>query len=1091
MPTTIPLVAERRRLSSAVVPAPRAPVPVGRTAGLSGFRIDLLGEFSVVHESCAGSSADVWRRTHPRRLLQLVGAQRRGSISRTEALRALWPRLDDAHARNRLHHTLHLIRKFSESLESGRPLLVLEGEVISLAEGVSVDVADFLSLIDRDGDDAQRLEHLLAAIAIYKGDLASDWTDDHGIESRRQAIRRSYLQALADAAELSRDAGNRDQAILLMQRRTHVDPGNVTAHVDYASILLEAGRSDLAAAHCQAARKQVAESVDIAAARPLDDLLASIQRQSNKPVAGQPADVPSMGARMMIGRRGQVSAPKMRLHGRSDLINEICLDLEDPYHSVVTLCGPPGSGRSTLALHVAAAVQSKLRDGAVHVSCSDAPDADAVLARLAAAVCPAEAGVGVDIDALSRALAPREMLVLLDDVSVTPPVCRLISSISQAARDCRFLVCAPRRLRLAAERVVKVEFLADADEATPAGDPALRPAIDLLVDQVRTHSPARRLDERYLAGLDRIAALVEGWPLALVVVGRRLAWMQPPEVIVWLEKWHAATDVSDEPMEKAMILWADGAVEALPILVKAACFEGWFTRSDLALLLDQPPRSTLDSFFDAAFETHLIKRRSVREASGEVSEYRIPFLVRNWLRARSLRADLSVSRRRHALWLRWKVSPSSADPSATRAAQLALLATRRKGDIESVTRFLAETDEHHLLQSIVDALIPGLRLARETGPATTWISRAIDSHQASVPALANLYLERAGLLSRAGSTAQAYEDAQAAYRIASDLNVEEVRLRAAQMLQSLGRETGAHPALPGGEARMHPLVAHGVEAGENLLRIARVSARFGEFDKASDLSAKAAEVFRYFNCPLGEIRALRYRGRMAFAVGNLEDVQSFAQLAVRLASDRNLPAEQARAQLILAEVALAQEDFIAAMRSAGRILSSAQGRDPLVQVRAYKVLAWGHYLDRQTEVAAMLQRELAQRADVIGDPSHIANSHLLRALLACEMHGPESVQQSVTRLHGVLVASPGAFDAQSELSEVAYLSAFLGRPATATGLLNSLATFARQPGHQLRPLTRTRVTGVEALLSTRTDCVIANQSRLGTRDALADLVGNG
>jgi DNA-binding SARP family transcriptional activator len=1091
MPATIMLVAERHRRSSSAAPSSTVSAPAARAMGASGFRIDLLGEFSVVHEAGVGTTADVWRRTHPRRLLQLVGAQRRRSMPRAEVLRALWPRLDDAHARNRLHHTLHLIRKFSDSLGSRRPLLMLEGEVISLAEGVSVDVADFLSLIDRDGDDAQRLDHLLAAIAMYKGDLAADWTDDLAIESRRQSIRRSYLQALADAAELSRDVGDRDQALLLMQRRAHADPANAAAHVDYAKLLLEAGRSDLAAAHCQAARKQVAESIDIAAARPLDDLLTSIQRQSNRPVAGQATDASSIGAKMVIGRRSQVTAPKMRLHGRADLIDEVCRDLEDPYHSVVTLCGPPGSGRSTLALHVAAAIQGKLRDGAICVSCSGALDADAVLARLAAAVCPTETAVSVDVEAMSRVLAPREMLVLLDDVSVASPVCRLISSISEAARDCRFLVCAPRRLRLAAERVVKVEFLADADEETSAGDLSLRPAIDLLVDQVRTHSPARRLDERYLAGLARIAALVEGWPLGLVVVGRRLGWMQPPEVIAWLEKWQAATDVSDEPMEKAMILWADGAAEALPILVKAACFESWFTRSDLALLLDQPPRSTLDSFFDSAFETHLIKRRSVREASGEVSEYRIPFLVRNWLRARSLRADLNVSRRRHALWLQWKASLCSADPSATRAAHLALLAARRKGDIESATRFLAENGDYHLLQNIVDALIPGLRLARETESATTWVTRAIDSHQGSVPALAYLYLERAGLLSRAGSTAQAYEDAQTAYRIASDLNVEDARLRAAQMLQSLGRETGTHPALPGGETRMHPLVAHGVEAGENLLRIARLSARFGEFDKASDLSAKAAEVFRYFNCPLGEIRALRYRGRMAFALGNLEDVQLFAQSAVKLASDRNLPAEQARAQLILAEVALAQEDFISAMRSAGRILSSAQGADPLVQVRAYKVLAWGHYLDRQTAVAAMLQRELAQRADVIGDPSHIANSHLLRALLACELHDQEHVQQAVTRLHGVLLSSPGAFDAQSELSEVAFLSAFLGRAATATGLLNSLASFARQPGHRLRPLTRTRMIGVEALLSKKSDRAIAHSSLLGTRDALADLAGNG
>ena len=112
---------------------------------------------------------DIWRRTHPRRLLQLIGSQRRASVARSEVLRALWPNLDETHSRNRLHHTLHLIRKLVDAEDARRYLVVLDGDMVSLAEGVVVDVSEFLALLDSDGSDAERLGNLLTAVSIYKG----------------------------------------------------------------------------------------------------------------------------------------------------------------------------------------------------------------------------------------------------------------------------------------------------------------------------------------------------------------------------------------------------------------------------------------------------------------------------------------------------------------------------------------------------------------------------------------------------------------------------------------------------------------------------------------------------------------------------------------------------------------------------------------------------------------------------------------------------------------------------------------------------------------------------------------------------------
>lgn len=1052
----------------------------------TGLRVELLGHFAVILDGAA-LGGDVWRRTHARQLVQFVGSHRRGSAARSDILAALWPNLDGAHARNRLHHTLHLIRKAIEALPDKVALVGMEGEAVALGSGVAVDVADFLRYLDCDGEDSERLAALLAAIDLYKGDLAADWTGDHTIESRRVALRRKYLAALAEAAALCRNNEDFEQAIVLLQRRVQADPTDSEAHVEYAQALFDAGRCDAAVDHCRRARLMLADADHATSAQPLDDLLKSLQQKANR-IGAQGAPAASMMIAPPAGSKLLVDAPPRRLYGRDAVIRAAFHQIEDPYCSLVTLCGPPGSGRTSVALQVATRLQSRMRDGAVHVVCGAARSAEAVLAALARALAPLGAE-GIDsVDALARLLRRRELLIVLDDVFSADDIARMISQLSQAARDCRFLVCAVRRLRLAGERVVPINFLPLASTPLPGSKAAPAAAVEFLLDHVHTRAPTQRIDERYICGLTQIAALVDGWPLALTVTAQWLAWMQPAEVAQRLKTWHSATDDCDEPLERALNEWVGAAAECTPVLLEAAIFESWFTRADLSALLEGPPRPTLDRFFDITIDTHLLTRRARAIAGREISEYRVPLLVRNRLRQRTSPSDWQAMQRRHVGWLQISLSGDPLDSTLTPVAHAALLIDTYRDDIAAATRFLADSGEPTALLRMVTALLPGMRIGGRPETSLDWVSLALKCSSGAADAQAGLYVARALLHVRLGNPSQAFQDAGAAYRAACDHGAEPIRRHALEMLQILGRETGQPAVLVPAPPRGQPLLTRGVEAGENLLRVAGLAARFGEFAKAADLSAKAVEVFRYFGCPLGEVRALRYHGRMAFALGNLQQVQAVAQTACRVAEERALKAEAARASLMLAEVELAQQEFAPAIRSACHILGTATCADLAVEARAFKVLAWGHYFDGQLALAEVMQRELAHRADALGDPGHIANSHLLRALLSCDGRDPERARTAVALLHAVLVASPGPVDMQSAFSEVAYLAGRFHRPATAGGLLCSLSEFARQPGHQLRPLTRARVEGIEVMLHSQAGARAEEASARTVQDALADLL---
>lgn len=1033
------------------------------TSTAAAPRIDVFGRFLV---SIGGSeiAAETWRRTHARRLLQLLCSQRRHGLLRGEVLRALWPALDEAHARNRLHHTLHLIRKGLEAGGHHEALVVIDGDTVRLEPGTRCDVAEFVELLARDGTDSERRQCLLAAIDLYRGDLAPDWLGDHDFEARRTGLRRLYLDALREAASLSQESGDFDQAIVLLQRRMQADSASPHSHIDYARALLGAGRCDAAVAHCQRAVQVVSEATDAECARPLEAFLHVLQRQGNKSSSFDPdrALPPPVLAPETCPK---VFASRQQLFGREADIKAVEDALDDPHCVLVTVCGPPGSGRTSVALQVASRLQNSRREGAVLVPCMNAASEDALIEALRSALQPYLGDIPPSAEELLRRVRPREMLLVLDDVAPVPAVARVLERLIGVARDCRVLATSPRRLQMVGERAVPLGFLPVSKDTHADGIHTHPPAVDVLLEQVRRHSPKQRVDERFLANLSDIAAHVDGWPLALVVAGRWLSWMEPSEVIARFKEEQGSAETRDEQVESALARWLTAAGAALPLLSQVATFESWFTREDIAVMA-APTRSALDDFFARTTDTGMLQRRTRASLAGEVSEYRMPLLLRHRLRTNQAREEREVLQRQHACWLRNRAEEAnSVQFGGARTAMIRALIGTYRDDIDVALRFMARSGDHAALLALLNPLLSSLYKAEHAELSCEWVSLALAPNaNVSEPEQAALYLTRARIHSRLGNAVSAFQDAEAAYRVASGRTGSAVQLEAVELLQSLGRLAGSVSVHAVGTSRAHPLLSRGIEAGENLLRVSGVAARYGEFAKAAEMSARAVDVFRYFSCPVGEVRALRYQGRMSFALGDLRQVRTAANAAKQLADERDLRTEGARAQLMLAEAALARREFSEALISAGRVLSNVSESLLAIEVRAFKVLAWGYYFDGQTALADLMQGELAKRAEALGEPGHIANGHLLRALLASEQRERSRALNSIEVFRSALNASSGPFDVQCVYAEIACLSARMHRPAVAHGMLNALSTFINRPGHALRPLTQWRAHGAASLL---------------------------
>jgi DNA-binding SARP family transcriptional activator len=211
----------------------RGPRPGDRTQAL--LRVYLLGRFEVVRADTP-LPPHAWRRRRPADLLRLVALAPGRSLSREQAVDALWPDKDPASGANNLHRALYDLRQ----ILGGRWVDIERGQV-RLRADAWVDVDAFERAL-ADGDAS-------GAVALYRGDLAiEEALDGHapahapGLQARRAALRARFVEAALPLARTATADGRADLAVPLLRRIVEVDRTVEDAHRALMRLLAEAGR---------------------------------------------------------------------------------------------------------------------------------------------------------------------------------------------------------------------------------------------------------------------------------------------------------------------------------------------------------------------------------------------------------------------------------------------------------------------------------------------------------------------------------------------------------------------------------------------------------------------------------------------------------------------------------------------------------------------------------------------------------------------------------------------------------------------------------------------------------------------------------
>ena len=204
--------------------------------------------------------------------------------------------------------------------------------------------------------------------------------------------------------------------------------------------------------------------------------------------------------------------------GRSAEVAEVASFVESA--RVVTLTGAGGSGKTRLALSVAAAVRSGYDDGVVFVDLAPVRDPAIVAGAIATAVGVSDVTDRPILDALLEVLAERRSLLVVDNVEqLLPSAATLIAEIVRRAPRVHLLVTSREALRIAGEQEYPVPPLdaPDAERLFTARAALVRPDFAPTEDD--------------LAAIRAIAARVGGLPLAIELAAARVRLFSPTVIL--------------------------------------------------------------------------------------------------------------------------------------------------------------------------------------------------------------------------------------------------------------------------------------------------------------------------------------------------------------------------------------------------------------------------------------------------------------------------------------------------------------------------------------------------------------------------------
>ncbi|MEM8535692.1 MAG: tetratricopeptide repeat protein [Chloroflexota bacterium] len=234
-----------------------------------------------------------------------------------------------------------------------------------------------------------------------------------------------------------------------------------------------------------------------------------------------------------IPSRIVVPSPLTTFIGREQEIAELYTKLCDPTIRLLTLIGPPGIGKTRLAIQIAPLVQEHFSDGVWFVPLAPIHDPALVASTIAHTLrITIEPNKTIE-ELLQQALAGKRALLILDNFEHLIAATPFINTLLTTLRDLKILVTTRTALRLSGEHHYQVPKLPhpQTDSSMTKNQIITFASIQLFMQRTQTILPCFELTEQNQQDVAQLCTYLEGIPLAIELAASRGKIYTPEQLL--------------------------------------------------------------------------------------------------------------------------------------------------------------------------------------------------------------------------------------------------------------------------------------------------------------------------------------------------------------------------------------------------------------------------------------------------------------------------------------------------------------------------------------------------------------------------------